>query len=186
VVPETMVNTLANQNYNYKPSSKVFYGYYDKGTRIGKLLIKKTPDNFIKSVNDEISTILNRHFDDLYPEYDTTMNKLSMPLEITDKENEYGICAELPGIKKENLDIDLKDNYLTISAKKEEEHTEGDKTYKKSEFKYGEFSRTVYFPEEINVENYNEKLEHLSKCNRTFEHYSSMDSIKEKARLTNI
>ena len=42
VVPETMVNTLANQNYNYKPSSKVFYGYYDKGTRIGKLLIKKT------------------------------------------------------------------------------------------------------------------------------------------------
>ena len=37
--------------------------------------------------------------------------------------------------------------------------------------------------EEINVENYNEKLEHLSKCNRTFEHYSSMDSIKEKARL---
>ena len=37
-----MVNTLANQNYNYKPSSKVFYGYYDKGTRIGKLLIKKT------------------------------------------------------------------------------------------------------------------------------------------------
>ena len=37
--------------------------------------------------------------------------------------------------------------------------------------------------EEINVKNYNEKLEHLSKCNRTFEHYSSMDSIKEKARL---
>ena len=34
-----------------------------------KFLIKKTPDNFIKSVNDEISSILNRHFDNYYPEY---------------------------------------------------------------------------------------------------------------------
>ena len=37
--------------------------------------------------------------------------------------------------------------------------------------------------DDINVENYNEQLEHLSKCSRTFEHYSKMNAIKEKARL---
>ena len=56
-----------------------------------RFLVKKAPDNFIKSVNDEISSILNRHFDSLYPEYgyDETMDKLSMPVEVSDKENEY-------------------------------------------------------------------------------------------------
>ena len=41
VIPETMITTLKTQNYNYKPSSTVFYGYYDKGSRVGKILVKK-------------------------------------------------------------------------------------------------------------------------------------------------
>ena len=73
-----------------------------------RFLVKRTPDNFIKSVNDEISSILNRHFDSYYPEfgYDEDMDKLSMPVEVTDKEKEYDIRAELPGVKKEDLDIE--------------------------------------------------------------------------------
>ena len=79
-----------------------------------RFLIKKTPDNFIKSVNDEIATILNRHFDNFYPgyDYDEMSDKQTMPLEIRDKKQEYDIRAELPGVKKEDLDIDLNDNYL--------------------------------------------------------------------------
>ena len=37
--------------------------------------------------------------------------------------------------------------------------------------------------EDINVDNYNEKLLHLSKCNITFEHYGSMNAIREKCKL---
>ena len=83
-----------------------------------------------------------------------------MPVEVTDKEKEYDIRAELPGVKKEDLDIDIDKNYIVINAKKEEEKSEDEKSYKKSEFKYGEFSRTVYFPEEIDVDKTEAKLEH--------------------------
>ena len=69
---------------------------------IMRFLVRQTPDTFIKSVNDEISSILNRHFDDMYPE-DTT--SLSMPLELKDKKDSYEVKAELPGVKKEDLDI---------------------------------------------------------------------------------
>ncbi len=127
-----------------------------------KFLIKKTPDNFIKSVNDEISSILNRHFDRFYPDYDFNNNepeKMLMPLEIREKNNEYDIRAELPGVKKEDLDISLNENYLTISATKTEEKNEDDKSYKKSEFSYGEFSRTIYLPQEINAEKIEAKLD---------------------------
>ena len=150
-----------------------------------RFLIKKTPDNFIKSVNDEISSILNRNFDSLFPEFindEDVSEKYAMPVELHEHEKEYVVNAEIPGIKKEDLDIDLdkkhvtinakieeekedldislNDGYLTISATKTEEKNEGDKTYKKSEFSYGEFSRTIYFPQEIDIEKATADLEH--------------------------
>ncbi len=127
-----------------------------------RFLIKKTPDTFLKTVNDEISSILNRNFGNLYPEYGFAedSDKLMMPVEIKEKEDRFEIKAELPGIKKEDLDIDMDKSHITINAKKEEEKEESSKTYKKSEFQYGEFSRTVYFSEEIDTENTKAKLEH--------------------------
>ena len=128
-----------------------------------KFLIKKSPDNFIKSVNDEISSILNRNFDSFFPEYilnEGMDDKYAMPVEIHEKDDEYNIKADLPGVKKEDLDIDIDKNYLTINAKRHEEHKEDTKGFRKSEFKYGEFSRTVYFPQEVDVEKTKAKLEH--------------------------
>jgi len=127
-----------------------------------KFLVKKAPESFIRTVNDEISSLLNRHFDSYFPEaaYWEDTDKFSMPVEITDKGRDYEVRAELPGVKKEDLDIDIDKNYMTINAKKIEESKVDEKSYKKSEFRYGEFSRTVYFPEEINVDKTEAKLEH--------------------------
>ena len=90
-----------------------------------KFLIKKSPDGFIKSVNDEISSILNRNFDSFFPEYiyneAEEAEKFAMPVELHEKEKEYSVRAELPGVKKEDLDIDIDKNHITINAKKEEE-----------------------------------------------------------------
>ena len=60
-----------------------------------------------------------------------------MPVEITDKGKDYEVRAELPGVKKEDLDIDIDKNYLTINANKIEENKVDEKSYKKSEFRYG-------------------------------------------------
>lgn len=127
-----------------------------------KFLVRKTPDNFIRTVNDEISSLLNRHFDNYFPDanYWEDSEKLSMPIEVTDKGKEFDIRAELPGIKKEDLDIDVEENYLRINAKKFDETQEEDKNYKHSEFSYGEFSRTIQLPEEIDINKTEAKLEH--------------------------
>lgn len=146
-----------------------------------RFLIKKTPDNFIKTVNDEISSILNKHFDGFYPEYgyEEDMDKLSMPVELSDKETEYDIRAELPGVKKEDLDIDVEKNYITIRAKKEEEKEENNKSYKKSEFRYGEFSRSVYLPQEIDIDRTEAKLEHGVLRITAKKLYESKESVKK-------
>lgn len=127
-----------------------------------RFLVRKTPDNFIRTVNDEISSLLNRHFDSYFPDanYWEDTEKLSMPIEVTDKSKEYDIRAELPGIKKEDLDIDIEENYLKINAKKYDETKEDDKNYKHSEFTYGEFSRIIQLQEEIDIDKTEAKLEH--------------------------
>lgn len=126
-----------------------------------KFLVRKAPDNFIRTVNDEISSLLNRHFDSYFPDskYWEEENKFTMPVEITDSGKEYDIRAELPGVKKEDLDIDIEENYLKINAKKVEEKTESEKNFRRSEFNYGEFSRVIELPEEINVDKTEAKLE---------------------------
>lgn len=126
-----------------------------------KFLVRKTPDGFIKTMNDEISSLLNRHFDSYFPQagYWEDSEKFSMPVEVLDKNKEYQIKAELPGVKKEDLDIDIEQNYLRINAKKHNEINEEKENYRHSEFNYGEFSRIIQLPEEIDIEKSEAKLE---------------------------
>lgn len=117
-----------------------------------KYLIRK-PDTFMDTLNEEINHILKRSFDSVFPEY--VLNKetkgLTIPIDIKEFDNDYKVRVEVPGVKKEDIDIELNKSYMTISAKKEEEKEEKTKKYHKTEFAYGNYSRTIYFPHEINV-----------------------------------
>ena len=61
-----------------------------------KFLVRKAPENFIRTVNDEISSLLNRHFDSYFPEaaYWEDMDKFSMPVEIADKGKDYEVISQ--------------------------------------------------------------------------------------------
>lgn len=122
-------------------------------------LVKK-PTSFISSINDEIGSLLHRSFDNIFPEYifNEDSTALAMPVDVKEYEEKYDIKVELPGVKKDNVDIELNKSFIKINAKKEEEREEKNKKFHKSEFRYGEYSRTIYFPEEVDCENAKSKL----------------------------
>ncbi len=93
-----------------------------------KYLIRK-PETFMSNLNDEINSLLRRNFDTVFPEYifEKEIKGLSLPVDIREYDNEYTVKAEMPGIKKENVNIELNKNYLTISAEKNEEKQEKNK-----------------------------------------------------------
>jgi len=68
-----------------------------------------------------------------------------------DKDNYY-IKAELPGIEKENIDIEIDTNKVSINAEKKEEKEENNKKSHFSEIYYGSFSRTYAFSVPVDVE----------------------------------
>lgn len=120
-----------------------------------KYLIKK-PDTFLNTLNDDINSILQKSFNNLFPEYifHQELKGMAMPVDVKEYEDSYCVKVELPGINKENINVDINKSYLKIEANKEIEKEEDDKKHKyhKSEFRYGSYSRTLYFPYEIDVE----------------------------------
>ncbi|MGN0014975.1 MAG: Hsp20/alpha crystallin family protein [Candidatus Gastranaerophilaceae bacterium] len=120
-----------------------------------KYLIKK-PDTFLSMLNDDITSILHKSFDNLFPEYvfEQEMKGMAMPVDIKEYEDKYLIKVEMPGIEREDITLDLHKNSLSISATKSVEKEAEDKKHKyhKSEFRYGNYSRTLYFPLDIDAE----------------------------------
>ena len=65
-------------------------------------------------------------------------------MDVKERDNEYVIHAELPGVKKEDIDVTIENGVLTISgeARSESEEKEGERVVR-SERRYGKYVRTM-------------------------------------------
>ena len=70
-------------------------------------------------------------------------------VDVIDKDEEIVVRAEIPGVEKDDLDVSLSENMLTIkgTTKHEEKEEHGD--YFRREMSRGTFSRTVALPAEV-------------------------------------
>ncbi|NLY43243.1 MAG: Hsp20/alpha crystallin family protein [Clostridiaceae bacterium] len=64
--------------------------------------------------------------------------------DIKETEKEYVVEAEIPGVDKENIEVELRDNYLTISANRNEEYNEERENYIRKERRTGKICRSFY------------------------------------------
>ena len=98
---------------------------------------------------------MNRLFDDfLTPSFATRdrIAEFAPPLDVAETPNSVTIKVEVPGIKPENVDIQLTGNVLTVTGEKKEERDENVKNWHRIERSYGAFSRSVLLPESIDAE----------------------------------
>tara|TARA_X000000368_G_scaffold87219_1_gene66324 strand:+ start:112 stop:534 length:423 start_codon:yes stop_codon:yes gene_type:complete len=96
---------------------------------------------------------INSLFDDFFTntdKLDTNYNKHTIPA-VNVKEHEKGFVIELaiPGMKKEDLNIELENNKLSISNENELEENDESGKYTKREFAYGRFQRTFNLPKNV-------------------------------------
>jgi len=71
-------------------------------------------------------------------------------VDIFEEKNEYILRAELPGVAKENVKIEVKEKHLTISGKKESTPKSETNEYRYVETHYGSFSRAFELPKNVN------------------------------------
>jgi len=67
-------------------------------------------------------------------------------VELYEKDDKFVVRAELPGMKKEEFDISVLGNTLTIKGERKAESEVKDEDYYRCELCYGKFSRSVALP----------------------------------------
>lgn len=101
---------------------------------------------------------INRMFDDtmraLNPQESEEFGRGAwMPaVDIHETEDGYVVKADLPGLKKEDIQIDLKDSTLTLKGEKKFEEKVSKDNYIRTERAYGTFIRSFTLPHNVDAE----------------------------------
>lgn len=89
-----------------------------------------------------------------FPPFDRLMTAWpgSPPVDFVEKDGEYEISAELPGLDEKSVDVKLSNGVLTISGEKKEEKEEKKEGYYFSERRYGSFRRSFRVPDGVDAD----------------------------------
>jgi HSP20 family protein len=82
----------------------------------------------------------------------------SFRVDILDHEKELIVRAELPGVEKEDVEVTIAGDRLTIEAEREFEEEETKESFYRHELGYGELRRTIALPVEIDAEHIEAEL----------------------------
>ena len=82
------------------------------------------------------------YFDDFFDDFVPSKN--DMKCDIYEKEGKHHIEIDVPGFKKEDIKIEAKNGYLTITAEKNNNEEEKDKNYIRQERIYSKVQRSFY------------------------------------------
>ncbi len=114
---------------------------------------EKMMDDMVKSIK-EMQNDLEKKFS----EY-TENVPVKPTIDIIESDEKIMVKTDLPGVNKEDINIELTEDKITISAKFKEELEFEDVNYIKKERKYGEAIRSVKLPAAVIVEESSAKFE---------------------------
>lgn len=115
-------------------------------------IIKREPSYFFENIHEDLNRFLKDTFGDI--EY---MDKTNLPIfnifrpavEIKEKNDQYKIKVELPNVNKEDIDVELSKNAISIKGESKFEECKQEENLKTSEFRYGKFTRVIPLEHEI-------------------------------------
>ena len=135
-------------------------------TRRGQLgAASASPFAFMRRFSEE----MDRLFDDFgfggLPSFSrdflpSTFNQVreslwSPQIETFEREGQLVIRADLPGLTKDDVNVEINDDAITISGERQNENEEKREGYYRSERSYGSFFRTIPLPQGVNADDAN-------------------------------
>ncbi len=119
------------------------------------LIRANQPELGLPTLSNSFSTMLDRFFDEA-----VRSNQNFVPsVDLKETDNAYEIDVSVPGMKKDDIKVELDGNTLQISGEKEEKDEDKDKTYHRVETEYGYFHRSFNLPESAKTEDINAEYE---------------------------
>jgi len=129
-----------------------FFGYW--GYSRNKCLTQNSKAMTLVKYSDfgwrptRFSNLMDRFYDESFGTVSRT-NGFRPNVDVIENEKNYEIHVAVPGVKKEDFNLDINDGVLTISGERSLEKVSDEKNYRSVETQYGSFSRSFHLPEYV-------------------------------------
>lgn len=114
-------------------------------------LIRTVRNPMTRRFNDDINSLFEGFFRPMrWPDEEVASEGMAPRLDVIERDNEYVVKTDLPGVKKDDIEVSLENGVLTISAetKSETEEKEGERVIRQ-ERRYGKYVRSLRLGTEI-------------------------------------
>ncbi|HYX78452.1 MAG TPA: Hsp20/alpha crystallin family protein [Solirubrobacterales bacterium] len=103
---------------------------------------------------DTLQSEVNRLFDTFFggPGDGGGMRRWVPAMDLLETDDHLVLRADLPGLDREDVNLEIKDGVLTVSGERRAEHEERGKNFYRAERAFGSFSRSLTLPEHVDAE----------------------------------
>jgi HSP20 family protein len=103
---------------------------------------------------DTLQSDVNRLFDGFFGRRETSGNGYGQrrwipAMDLVETDDRFVLRADLPGLKRDDFEIEVKDGVLTIAGEREAEHEDKGEGYHRVERAFGRFSRSLDLPQGV-------------------------------------
>ena len=116
-------------------------------------LVRWNPWREMSTMENRINRMFNEPF---WPagrlDDDTNMGMWNPAVDLYEKDDHFVIKAELPGVDKKDISIDLKDRVLTLSGERSNENEVKEENFYRRERSYGKFQRSFTLPADVDAD----------------------------------
>ncbi len=111
------------------------------------------PFRYLSELQEDMNRLFDLSLARLPRQLEEVSNAEWLPaVDVIDEKDKLRIKADLPGVDKDNVEINIEDGILTIRGERKEEKEEKDKNYYRRECFYGTFERSISLPAEVDIE----------------------------------
>ena len=112
-------------------------------------LIRRDPFTDLRSTMDRL---FDEGFSRPWRFINAESYEASMPVEVSETDNELVVQAALPGVNPDEVDVTVNNDVLTIKGEHKETTEEGKREFYRREIRYGSFNRSFTLPVKVDAD----------------------------------
>ena len=112
-------------------------------------LIRFSPSTEMRRLQREIDSLFDNFFPTRYEEGNNEGVAWSPRVDLAETDDAYFIHADVPGLKKEDIEINYQDGTLTVRGERTFEETDENRKFVRVERSYGRFYRAFTLPKTV-------------------------------------
>jgi HSP20 family protein len=112
-------------------------------------LVRWDPVRELDSLQGDMNRLFDRFFEGRAP---NGARRWIPPMDLLETEDHLVLRGDLPGLTEDDVDIEIKDNVLTVSGERKTENEEKSEGYYRVERAFGSFSRSLTLPHGVDAD----------------------------------